>query len=76
MEPIGELSKEKVPFHWEPEHQEALLLVKKEIVAALILAYYNPRKHTVWQNDTSIKGLGACLLRDHKLVYFHQQGIN
>ena len=41
-EPIRELSKEKVPFNWGPEHQEAFKLMKKEIAAAPILAYYNP----------------------------------
>ena len=43
VEPIGELSKEKVPFSWGPEHQESFKLVKKEIATAHILAYYNPR---------------------------------
>ena len=31
VEPIRELSKEKVPFNWGPEHQESFKLVKKEI---------------------------------------------
>ena len=41
-EPIRELSKEKVSFNLEPEDQEAFKLMKKEIAAASILAYYNP----------------------------------
>ena len=44
--------------------------MKKEIARAPILTYYNPRKQTVLQTDASIKGLGACLLQDEKLVYF------
>ena len=44
--------------------------MKKEIPKAPILAYYNPRKQTVLQTDASIKGLGACLLKYEKLVYF------
>ena len=44
--------------------------MEKEIAAAPILAYYNPRKQTDLQTDASIKGLGACLLQDHKPVYF------
>ena len=63
-EPIRELSKEKVPFNWGPEHQESFKLVKKEIATAPILAYYNPRKATVLQTDASIKGLGTCLLQE------------
>ena len=30
-EPIRELSKEKVPFNWGPEHQEAFQLMKKKL---------------------------------------------
>ena len=69
------MSKEKVPFNWDPDHQEAFQLMKKEIEAAPILASYNPRKQTVLQTDTSIKGLGACLLQDHKPVYFASKAL-
>ena len=30
-DPIRELFKDKVPFNWGPEHQEALTQMKKEI---------------------------------------------
>ena len=68
-EPIRELFKEKVPFNWGPEHQQAFNAIKKEIAKALILAYYNPNKETILQTDASIKGLGACLLQQGKPVY-------
>ena len=69
-EPIRELSKDKVPFNWGPEQQEAFNQMKREIVRVPILAYYNPRKETVLQTDASTKGLGACLLQEERLVYF------
>ena len=75
VKPIRELSKEKVPFNWEPEHQESFKLVKKDIAAAPILAYYNPRKTTVLQTDVSAKGLGACLLQDERPVYFTSKAL-
>ena len=62
--------KDKVPFNWGPEHQAAFKQMKKEIVRAPILTYYNPKKETILQTDASIKGLGACLLQDQKPVYF------
>ena len=53
-EPIRELSKEKVPFNWEPEHQDAFTPMKKEIAQVPVLAYYNPKKQKVLQTDVSI----------------------
>ena len=73
--PIRELAKEKVAFNWDPEHQAAFKLVKKEIAAAPILAYYEPEKTTVLQTDASINGLGACLLQDEKPVYFTSKAL-
>ena len=61
-EPIRELYKDKVPFNWGPEHDDAFNLMKKEIAAAPILVYKKPRTQTVLQIDASTKGLGACLL--------------
>ena len=55
-EPIRELSKERVPFNWGPEHREAFKVIKKELVKVPILAYYDPNKETVLQTDTALKG--------------------
>ena len=74
-EPIRELSNEKVPFNWGLEHQEDFKLVKKEIAAVPILAYYNPRKATVLQTDASSKRLGTCLLQEEKPIYFTSKAL-
>ena len=74
-EPIRELSKEKVPFNWGPEHQSAFTLMKKEIAKSPILTYYNPKKQAILQTDASIKGLGPCLLHDQKPVYFASKAL-
>ena len=74
-EPVRELTKEKVPYNWGPEHQESFEALKKELVRAPILAYYNPRKETVLQTDASTKGLGACLLQDNKPIYFASKAL-
>ena len=74
-EPIRELIKEKVPFNWGPEHQESFDVLKKELVRAPVLAYFNPRKETILQTDASTKGLGACLLQDDKTIYFASKAL-
>ena len=74
-EPIRELSKDKVPFNWGPEHQAAFKQMKKEIVRAPILTYYNPKKETILQTNASIKGLRVCLLQDQKPVYFASKAL-
>ena len=73
--PIRELAKDKVAFNWGPEYQTAFKLVKKEIAAAPILSFYDPKKTTVLQTDASINGLGACLLHDEKPVYFTSKAL-
>ena len=75
VEPIRELSKNKVLFTLGPEHQEAFKQMKIEIARAPILAYDNPRKQMVLHTYASIKGLGACLLQDEKLVYFASKAL-
>ena len=69
-EPIRELSKDKETFNWGPKHQQPFTQMKKEIASVLVLAYYNPKRQTTLQTDTSVKGLGACLLQDDKPAYF------
>ena len=43
-EPIRELSKDKVPFNWGPEHQHIFVQMREEIASAPVLTYYNPKK--------------------------------
>ena len=76
IESIRDLCKEKVPFNWGLEHDGAFQLIKKEIAAAPILAYYNPKKPTVLQTKASCKGLGACLLQNQKPVYFASRALS
>ena len=74
-EPICDIAKERVPFNWRVEHNDTFSLIKKEVTAAPILAYYNPQKLMVLQTDASCKGLGACLLQNEKPVYFASKAL-
>ena len=66
VKPIRKLAKDKVPFNQGPEQQSDFTQMKKEIASVPILAYYNPKKQAVLQNDGSIKGLDTCLLLEKK----------
>ena len=50
-------------------------MLKKELVRAPVLMYYNPQKETILQMDASTKGLGACLLQDEKPIYFASKAL-
>ena len=50
-------------------------MLKKEIVRAPVLTYYNPQKGTILQTDTSTKVLEACLLHDEKPIYFASKAL-
>ena len=69
VEPIRELSKENILFNWGPEHESAFDLMKKEIASTPALAYYNPKKQTVLQTDTNIKGIGKCFYRCETILF-------
>ena len=64
-----------MPFNWGPKHQEVFKQMKKEIVRAPILAYYNPKKETILQTDASIKGLSTYLLQEQRPVYFASKAL-
>ena len=72
---IRESSKDKIPFNWGPEYQAAFIKMKQVISSAPMLAYYNHKRQTQLQTDTSIKGLGACLLQEGKPVYFASEAL-
>ena len=43
-EPLHDLMKKHAPYAWGPEHNQAFDSIKKEIVQAPLLRYYNPAK--------------------------------
>ena len=74
-EPLWDLMKKHAPYTWGPEHNHAFDSIKKEIVQAHILRYYDQKKETVLQTDASIKGLGTCLLQDRHPIYFASKSL-
>ena len=46
MEPLCDLTKKHAPYVLGPEHSQAFDDIKKKIVSAPILKYYDPKKET------------------------------
>ena len=74
-EPLQDLMKKHAPYAWGPEHSQALDYIKKELVQAPMLQYYDLKKETVLQPDASIKGLVACLLPDGHPINFASKSL-
>ena len=53
-------------WNWSAECEEAFIKVKKNIIEAPLIIYFNPDKELVLQVDSSKDGLGAALLPDGK----------
>lgn len=64
--PLRELLKEENRFKWCAAHQQSLDKISNEVT----LTYLDPKKDTILQVDASMKGLGAALTQDRKLVAF------
>ena len=75
-EPLRDLTKKHAPYAWGPEHNQAFNNIKKEIVQAPIIRYYDLKKKTVLQSDASIKGLGTCLLQDGHPIYLASKSLH
>ena len=69
--PIRSLMHKENEFVWRPEiHGAAFDKLKKLLMNAPVLAYFNATKPIVIQCDASQAGLGAVLLQDNKPVEF------
>ena len=58
-EPQYDLTKNHALYIWQTELSQSFDDIRKEIVQAPILKYYDPKKETVLQTHASIKGLRA-----------------
>ena len=57
-------------WNWSAECEEAFIKVKKNIIEAPLIIYFNPDKELVLQVDSSKDGLGAALLSDGKPIEY------
>ena len=74
-EALCDLMKKHALYVWGLEHNQAFDGIKKEIIQAPILKYYDPKKGIILQTDASSKGLGVCLLQDAHPIYFASKSL-
>ena len=69
-QPLQMLLKEEVPWVWSQAQNQALDDVKNLLANAPCLAYYDPAKELVLQNDASDYGIGSVLMHEGRPLGF------
>ena len=76
-EPLRQLLKKDIAFYWDEQltrsFQEIKHLLKR--ATAKPLGYYDRRKEVTVQADASLRGLGACLIQDGRLIAFSSKSL-
>ena len=67
MEPLRAMLKKDNGFHWEEQQTQSFQKIKSLIAKAneTPLRYYDRTLPVAVQADTSLRGLGACLIQQH-----------
>ena len=76
LKPLHDLMKKDVTWTWSDSQSTAFESVKNLITSAPTLAYYNPHKNLVLENDACEYGLGSALLQDGKPVAFASRSLS
>lgn len=69
-EPLRNLCKENVKWHWSKQQDSAFMKLKEMIKESPCLAYFDLDKKITIECDASEKGLGAVLLQEGKPVIY------
>lgn len=69
-QPLRELLKTNVTWHWTPEMSSACDEIKHDLTAAPVLHYFDPEQPIVVSTDASSYGIGSVLLQNgHPVAY-------
>ena len=73
--PLRQLLKKETHWFWGPEHDEAIVAVRRVLTSEPVLAYYDVQKKVTIQADASQSGLGACLMQDGKAIAYASRAL-
>ena len=69
-EPLRELLKDNVSWHWEDQQKHAFETIKTVLTGNPVLKFYDSKKPVRISIDASYGGLGAVLMQDdHPIAY-------
>ena len=69
-QPLRNLDKKNVPWEWNACHEEVFINIKKLIVEAPVLKYFDRNLEVTLQCDASMSGLGAVLMQNGQPVAY------
>jgi hypothetical protein len=67
-QPLNELIKKDIEWHWTKTHENAFNRVKSSLMQDKLLKYYDVTEPVTLSVDSSSYGIGACLMQDSKPV--------
>ena len=76
IEPIRQLTKSDIEWHWMEPQEKAFKEIKALITQAPVLAYYDPNKELTIQCDASGRELGAALLQEGRPVAYASRALS
>ena len=66
VEPLRRLTRQKVPYIWSAEQEEAFQEIKRKLSSSTVLAYFNKNARTQVFADASPVGMGAVLVQEQR----------
>ena len=75
LQPLHMLTKRDVTWTWSESQESAFQSVKQLITNTPVLAYYDPNKELVLENDASEYGLGSALFQCGKPIAFASRSL-
>jgi len=75
-EPLRNLTKNDMPWNWLEVQESAMHDLKSMITQTPVLAFYDPKKDFVIENDACEYGLGSVLLQNDKPIAYASRSLS